>query len=198
MIAAIFTAASLRLGAVTETLTEQDIARALNLANAGDAQRASFHAPYVIPIAEPMIEQLEVITEFRRFVLAAEEEIKGGNWVLGRGGYDSKGRSLRDLLRPMAGQVTVRVRLRFHPLNNYHAVPRVDILLGDPTLLPTGATRTPNYAPRSEPGSVLVILGAVVDVSFNAPSIDDRSLPVRLVLEGTEIARAQVDFSRLE
>jgi len=198
MSAAMLSAASLPVGAITEKVTDQDIARAFNLANSGDAQRASFHAAYIVPIVDPLIEQLEVITEFRRFVLAAEEEIKGGNWVLGRGGYDSKGRSLKDLLRPMTGQVTVRARLRFHPLNNYYVVPPVDIFLGDPTLLPLNATRTPSYAPKSEPGSPLVILGAIVDISFNAPTIDDRVLPVRVLLDGAEVARAQVDFSRFE
>ena len=171
MAAAWLAAASIPVAAITEKLTDQDIARALNFANSRDAQRASFHAPYIVSIADPLIEQLEVITEFRRFVLAAEEET-------GR-------------------EEAVRARLRFHPLNNYYVVPPVDILLGDPTLVPLSATRTPNYAPKSEPGSPLVILGATVDVSFNAPSIDDRVLPVRLMLDGT-VARAQVDFSRFE
>jgi hypothetical protein len=71
-------------------------------------------------------------------------------------------------------------------------------VLGEPTLLPLSAIRTPNYAPKLEPGSRLVILGATVDISFNAPSIDDRVLPVRMMLDGTEVARAQVDFSRFE
>ncbi len=198
MAAAMLAAPSVEVAAITEKLTDQDIARAFNLANSGDAQRARFHAPYIVQIADPLIEQLEVISEFRRFVLAAEEEIKGGNWVLGRGGYDSKGRSLKDLLRPMTGQVTVRARLRFHPLNNYYVVPPVDIFLGDPTLLPLSATRTPSYAPKSKPGNVLVILGATVDISFNAPTIEDRVLPIRIMMEGTEVARAQVDFSRFE
>ena len=39
--------------------------------------------------------------------------------MMGRGGYDPKGRTLKDLLRPLAGQVSIRARLRFHPHNTY-------------------------------------------------------------------------------
>lgn len=190
--------AGVALFAVTEEVTDRDVARALNIANAGDAQRASFHAPYIMNVADAAIEQLEVITEFRRFVLAAEEETKKGNWMLSRGGYDPKGRSLKDILRPTAGQVSIRVRLRFHPLNVYVTVPPIDVLLGEPTLLAVSTSRTPHVTPAGEPGTRDIITGATVETFFNAPTIADRALPARIVIDARETARTMIDFSRLE
>lgn len=185
------------LAAVTEVLTDRDIAHALNIANGSEATRTIFHAPYSIPVHDPAIEQFEVVTEFRRFVLAAEEQLNAGNWVMGRGGFDAKGRTLKDVLRPFGGQVSIRARLRFHPLNNYSTPPPMDILVGEPTLLAIDAVRTPHVT-TGEPGTRDVINGATIETFYNAPTIADRVLPVRLLFEGKELARASVDFSRVE
>jgi hypothetical protein len=199
-----FVAAALLLmpapvSAVTEVLSDREIAHALSIANGSDATRALFHAHYLIAVDDPLIEHLEIITEFRRFVLAAEDELKSGNWTMARGGYDSKGRTLKDLLAPLVGQVSIRARLRFHPHNSYVTLPAFDILLGAPTLLPINAVRTPHITrANGEPGTRDVIDGATVEVFYNAPTIADRTLPVRLVFEGKELARVSVDFSRVE
>ena len=185
--------------AVTEVMSDADVSYALAVANGSDATRSAFHAPYMVAVADPLIEQLEVITEFRRFVLSAEDQLKAGNWMMARGGFDQKGRTLKDLLRPLAGQVSIRARLRFHPQNNYVTLPAFDILLGEPTLLPLNATRTPHVTPASgEPGTRDVINGATVEMFYNAPTIDDRVLPVRMLFEGRELTRARVDFSRIQ
>jgi hypothetical protein len=187
------------LAAVTDVLTEDNVTQALSIARGSDASRALFHAPYQITVNDPIIEQLEVITEFRRFVLAAEDQLKAGNWMMARGGFDSKGRTLKDLLRPLRGQVSIRARLRFHPQNNYVTLPAFDILLGEPTLLAINAVRTPHItASRGEPGTRDIINGATVEVFYNAPTIDDRVLPIRLFFEGRELARVSIDFSRVE
>ena len=189
--------ASVTLFGVTEVLTDRDIAHAYNLANGSEATRTQFHAAYRIPVNDATIEQFEVVTELRRFVLAAEEQLKSGNWMMARGGFDAKGKSLKDHLRPFAGQVSIRARLRFHPLNNYTTPPPMDILLGEPTLLAINAVRTPHVT-TGEPGTRDVITGATIETFFNAPTIADRVLPVRLMFEGKELARATVDFSRVE
>ncbi len=199
LLAAAFLLAQTPLAALTEVLTERDIAYALTIANGSAATRALFHAPYSIAIDDPAVEHLEVITEFRRFVLAAEKELETGNWMMGRGGYDPKGRTLKDVLRPQTGQVSIRARLRFHPHNNYATLPAFDILLGDPTLLAINAIRTPHITPATgEPDTRDVIHGATIEVLYNAPTIGDRVLPVRLVSEGKEVARISVDFSRVQ
>jgi hypothetical protein len=198
LVAAALFLAQAPIASVTEVMTERDIAHALSIANGSEATRALFHAPYRVTVDDPVIEHLEIITEFRRFVLAAEDQLKAGNWVMARGGYDLKGRTLKDLLRPLGGQVSIRARLRFHPQNNYVTLPAFDILLGDPTLLAINAIRTPHTTPATgEPGTRDVINGATIEMFYNAPTIDDRVLPVRLFSEGKELARVSVEFSRL-
>ena len=193
-------------GAVIEQPTDGDFARALNLAGSSESIRAQFHAPYIVPFKDATVEQLEVITELRRLVLAAEEQLQAGNWMLGRGGFDQKGRTLKDLLKPLSGQVSIRARLRFHPHNSYVALPAFDILLGEPTLVAEQTMRTPLISPASREGKPVsgdgkprdFIYGATIETTFDARSINDRMLPVRLVSEGKELARAVVDFSRID
>jgi hypothetical protein len=199
VVAALLVVACTPIAGLTEVLTDRDIAYALSVANGSEAARKLFHSAYLVGVDNAAIEHLDVITEFRRFVLAAEDQLTSGNWMMGRGGYDQKGRTLKDVLRPRVGQVSIRARLRFHPLNNYTALPAVDILLGQPTLLAIDVIRTPHisYA-NGQPGSVDVIEGATIEVFYNAATINDRVLPVRLLLEGKELARVSVDFSRVE
>jgi hypothetical protein len=197
IIAAAFPLAQTPVAGLTEVLTDRDVAYALNIANGSEATRTLFHAPYIVAVDDATIEHLEVITEFRRFVLAAEDQLKGGNWMMGRGGFDPKGRTLKDVLRPLQGQVSVRARLRFHPHNNYVTLPAFDILLGEPTLLAINVTRTPHIT-TGEPGTRDVIHGATIEVFYNAPTIADRALPIRLLLEGKELTRVSIDFSRVQ
>ena len=182
-----------------EQPTDRDFASALNMASTSETLRAHFHAPYIVPLKDAIIEQLDVITEYRRLVLAAEEQLKAGNWMLGRGGFDQKGRTLKDQLQPFAGQVSIRARLRFHPHNSYVMLPPFDILLGEPTLVAQQSIRTPHVIPASGDGKTRdFIAGATIEITFDAREIGDRALPVRLVSEGRELARAAVDFARFD
>ena len=199
VVAAVLVVAHAPIAGVTEVLSDRDVAYAFSLANGSDASRTLFHSNYIIALDNVTIERLDVITELRRLVLAAEDQLKAGNWMMARGGYDQKGRTLVDILRPQSGQVSIRARLRFHPQNNYTALPAFDILLGEPTLLAVDTIRTPHVSfANGQPGSVDVIEGATIEVFYSAPTINDRALPVRLVLEGKELARVGVDFSRVE
>jgi hypothetical protein len=185
--------------ALTAVLSQDDITRALSIATGPESARALFHAPYRVVVDDPNIEHLEIISEFRRFVLAAEDQLKAGNWMMARGGFDPKGRTVKDLLRPLQGQLSVRARLRFHPQNNYVTLPAFDVLIGEPTLLAINAIRVPHITPSTgEPGARDVINGATIEVFYNAPTINDRVLPVRLFFEGREVARISIDFARVQ
>jgi hypothetical protein len=199
LVAAAFLAANAPAAALTEVLTERDYAYAISIANGSEATRTKFHAAYTVVVDDPTVEGLDVVTEFRRLVLAAEEQLKAGNWMMARGGFDPKGRTLKDLLRPFEGQVSIRARLRFHPHNSYVTLPAFDILLGEPTQLAINVARTPHITRASgEPGTRDVIDGATIEVFYNAPTIDDRTLPIRMLLEGKELTRVSVDFSRVQ
>jgi hypothetical protein len=200
VVSAVLVLAAERLAGVTEVLTDRDISYALAIANGSEATRGVFHTPYIVRVDEPVIEQLDVITEFRRVVLAAEDQLKSGNWMVARGGFDTRGRTLMDVLRPLAGQVPLRARLRFHPQNSYKTLPPFDILLGDPTLLALNTARTPHVEKvvTDTGGSYDVMTGATIEAFYNAPTIDDRVLPVRMMFEGKALARVSVDFSRIQ
>jgi hypothetical protein len=198
-VAAVLLLAQTQIAAVTEEMTDSDVAQAFTIANGSEANRALFHASYGVSVDDALVEHLDIVTEFRRFVLAAEEQLKAGNWVMARGGFDAKGRTVKDLLSPLKGQLSIRARLRFHPQNSYVALPAFDILLGEPTLLAISALRAPHITRATgEPGTRDVFTGATIETFYNAPTINDRELPVRLLSEGRELARISVDFARLQ
>ena len=64
---------------------------------------------------------------------------------------------------------------------------------------PFNTLRTPHITPATgEPGTRDVINGATIEMFYNAPTIDDRVLPVRMISEGKEQTRVSVDFSRIQ
>ncbi len=186
-----------RISGIDIDFTDADFRRAVTIASSSENVRARFHEPYRVPVSDSTVEQIEVITEFRRFVMASEDESLLGNWMIARGGFDSKGRTLKEVLQPFRGQVSIRTRVRFPPLHAYVAMPAVDIMIGEPSFLPLDATRTPmiNTADGIAAGTMT---GAIIETFFNAPSFHDRTLPLRILFEGKELVRTAVDFSKLE
>ena len=185
-----------RIAAIDVDLTDADMRRAVGIATSSQAARARFHEPYRVPVSDARVESVEVVTELRRFVMASEEQMARGNWMFARGGFDSKGRTLRDMLQRWRGQVSIRTRVRFHPQHSYVGLPMIDILIGELSFMTLDVVRTPIVANSPKgPGSPT---GAVIEAFFNAPSFHDRVLPLRVVFEGKELVRATVDFSRLE
>ena len=56
--------------------------------------------------------------------------------------------------------------------------------------------RTPNLVGDATSGTS--IAGAIVETSFNAASVGDAALPVRVVIAGQPLGHVDVDFSRLD
>lgn len=191
--AAAFLVTTPRVAAINADLSDADIRRAIGIAVGPRTAGGRFHVPYILSVKDPLVERLEVITEFRRFVLASEEQTALGNWTSARGGYDRKGRTLKDVLQGRRGQVSIKLRARFHPHHSYSFLPAIDILIGEPSFLALDVVRTPLLADGSAS-----MTGAVIEAAFNAPSFHDRSLPVRIVMDGKELTRVDVDFSKLE
>src|SRR5258705_6574622 len=79
MFGALFQQADLR--ALILSLAAPDMERALSLARSSEAARARFHARYVVDVHAPAVEyftveQLEIITEFRRLELIGEDHAR--------------------------------------------------------------------------------------------------------------------------
>jgi hypothetical protein len=183
--------------ALTLKLTPADMQRALTLARwpTTDAERSRFHDPYRFDVTTPTIEyfavrKVEVITEFRRLELIAEEHARI-NDTFGRGGL----RDVEDALQPWRGRVTIIVTLVFDLTKYITGVPPVDMVLEGPTLVaPLGTTRTGIFSAGDRP----VLTGATVESVFESESIGQEVRPVFIHRGGTLIVRAPIDFSKLE
>ena len=178
-------------GAIDLTLGPAEIERALGTGRASDAERARFHAPYLVALKDPTAEQIEVITEFRRVVLAAEDHIRRGDHVFSM-------RQATEEARPSQGKLTLVLHLRFHPQNVLMRVPAYELVIG-PALRALDVRRTPLYAlagPRQKGASPIV--GGIVECEFGAGTIGQTSRAIMVLLEGNEIAETTIDFARLE
>lgn len=182
-------------GALIVAPTSSDVERALKLAQAREPQRAEFHKPYVVRPDNAVFEQLDVITEYRRYVLTAEEELRKGNWLFAQSVKDAQER-----LKPWRERLTLTVGLRFHPQNVLIGVPPYEITLGNPALAPLELTRTPVYALLSgRPGDVNApLIGATLEAVFTSSAIGQAVRPVVVSLEHKPQASVPIDFSRLE
>lgn len=195
---AVLLAGQPRMSAIDVDVTLGDVQRAIAIAVGPESARARFHAPYRVPVNDSTVQDVEVITEFRRFVMASEEQLLLGNWMLARGGFDSQGRTLRDMLKDLHGQVSIRTSLRFHPHHSYPDIPLIETTISEPSFLPVDVIRTPIWSNASDVVGPVPLSGAIIETFFNAPSFHDRTLPLRIVFEGKELVRATVDFSRLD
>src|SRR5262249_45572011 len=84
-------------------MTQAEMERALSIGRASDSERARFHQPYVVVLNDPTVDQIDVLTEFRRAVLFAEEQIRHGDHMFGL-------RQAEPALRPWHGKVTIVAR----------------------------------------------------------------------------------------
>ena len=98
------------------------IEQALRLARSSEPERARFHTAYALSVSEPLVERLEIITEYRRMVLIAEERLAAGDWT-----FAGSVRAAEEALRPWKQKLTVRARIRFPPLHAYPNVPPISI-----------------------------------------------------------------------
>jgi hypothetical protein len=183
------------LRAIVLAPTTRDVERALKLAQAREPQRAAFHKPYIVVPDHPVFEQLDVITEYRRYVLTAEEELRMGNWL-----FAQNAQAAQEKLRPFRERLTLLARLRFHPQNVLMGVPAYEISLGGPALAPLTLTRTPINAllsgRRGDRNAPLV--GATLEAVFNSSIVGQGVRPVILSLDGQPVASVTIDFSRID
>ncbi len=177
-------------------LDGDSLQRALQVARSAARDRARFHAPYIVRLDDPLVEQVEVITEFRRMVLIAEDRLRTGDWMFARSTAEAS-----RALAPWTGVLTISTRLRFNPLNVYATVPAYTIVLAGQggVILPTATTATPLLSdpfPRRD-GS-RTILGAVIDCRFDAADVGRATREARVSLDGAVAAATSIDFGALE
>lgn len=169
-------------------IDQRTIERALALGRATDRERAQFHGRYVFPVTGLVVERVEVITEFRRVVLASEEQVRFGNRQFGV-------REALPLLQPWRGRVSIIAHVRFHPHNTYIEVPPYELSLGG-AIAPLETRRIPIHVNVAL--GTRYLQGAEVQAIFDgAPLTPElRTLVVRLAHE--ELAAVRINFGSLE
>jgi hypothetical protein len=125
------------------TLTPFEIEEAVRLGQTRiAADRARFHAPYRVPVALAPVDFVDVVTPFRRVVLAADERARFGDRSIGP-------RQAAELLTTAGGRVDFVVELTFHPLNTFVTMPEYGVaLVRDGRRIPTGVDRRPRFGAR--------------------------------------------------
>jgi len=174
-----------------------DIDRALTLARwpTTDAERVRFHERYQFAVNGRVFEyfavqRLEVITEFRRLVLIAQEHARM-NDLFGRGGL----RDVEAAMQPGRGRLSIVVHLTFDPTKYITGVPDVKLAMDGSTMqLPIDVSSSGVYGGGDSP----VLIGARVEAVFDAASVGQEARRVSVYRERNEIARVSIEFGKLE
>jgi hypothetical protein len=187
--------------AVNVSLSPADSQRALRLGGAPQAARTKFHAPYIIPIRDSVIQEIQILTEFRRTVQAAEDALAHGDWAIAHGTRSLGGRGIDDIVKPWRRKVTITAILQLDPLHAYVGVPDCELMLGGtPAATALDRRTTPRSTiPYSRHGTMTTsLVGAVIETDFDAEALGQTLRPTTVRCDGKDVARATIDFGRLE
>ncbi len=188
---------------VTPFVTNIDAAainRAIAVGRSGDAAvRQRFHDAYFTRLNDPPLDRLEIITEFRRVVLATEDRVRAGDLSWGA-------KQAADMLRPWRDKVALVLYVTFPPTNVYRTMPRFDVVLyGRPRaqtpgrIEPLDLLETPRYIAGQPAPPGTPILAGMVQATFAAGMLDPRGIHLcGIVLEDRELRRVEIDFGRVE
>ena len=185
-------AAEATLGALEIELSAPALERALRLARfpASDADRARFHQQYIFQVAGPTVENfrlesIEIITEFRRTELIAEEHARL-NDLFGRSSLTE----VRRALEPWRGRVYVAARVNLLNSGVTVGLPPLRVALDD--LDPLGPAQVDNtyfdYA----------LVGGVVAVPFEARQVGQSTRIATVMVRRRVLGGTRVDFRVLD
>jgi hypothetical protein len=200
-------AASIR--AVDLRLDAQTITQAIALGQtsiAGDLRR--FHEPYRVNVSRAPVDYVEVVTPYRRIVLAAQARWGAGDRRWGQ-------RQAIELEAAAPRQIDLYAELTFHPLNSFVFVPAYRMQILGPSgelVLPRNTSSMPRYGPRVDgglvpftptplpggplPGRSQPMLGATIVASFDSEVLTSAcNRRCDLVIEEEGQTRVQVPLS---
>lgn len=206
------------LAGLESPLTRTALEEAVSIGQTrSDAVLARFNTAYQVPVNRPPVDYLEVVTPFRRVVLAAETRASHGERMFGQA-------DALAVLGSTPDRVDLIVELTFHPLNTYIGVPLYSVSLApgrrpaDPEAVrsepidPLELARIPRSGPRvrgaplpypyvtgPQPltGSEPVVGGAVI-ATFDGRRLAVDGVYDAVIAEGMkEVARAPIAFGRL-
>jgi hypothetical protein len=193
-------------------LDPEEIQQAIAIGQSRLAQeRERFHRAYRVMVGKAPVDSVEIVTPFRRIVLAAEAGAAGSDRRVGQ-------RQALELLAASGNQIDIHVELSFHPLNTFVGVPEYQVTLvraGDVRARePLSVDRIPRYGPRVSglplpaatgpvvPGGSQPMLGGTIIAHVDGGGLEATGV-YEVVLRdvvgtpprpGNELARARVDF----
>lgn len=182
--------------AINLAMTAADIERALIIGRDREPERARFHAAYISRVNTPFVQTVELITEFRRVVLLAEERLQKGDR-----GFAYSSRLVAEALAPWKNRVAVRAQLRFHPQNTYADLPVIALALDGPNAAQALVSfkKDPITAlATGEPGERIPIAGAYAEALFDASLIGQTRRTVTVKIDGKDVGTVNLDFTRVE
>lgn len=184
----------LQAATVNLDVTSADVERALTIARSTDAERERFHAAYVSPLTTPLVERVEVVTEFRRIVMVAEERRSRGDRL-----FAYSATKAADAVREFKRRLSVVVRVRFHPQNAYVALPDLSVAADGMHDAFIGISHDPITAlPPGRKGEFVPVLGAVVDAVFDAAMLGQGPREFVVRVDGREAARVPFMLGTIE
>ena len=182
--------------AIDLDVTDSRIDAALAIARGSQADRTAFHAHYVFTTSSPVVESIEIITEFRRLVKIAETRLAEGDPFFAR-----NTRAARDVIRPFHQRLSIVARVRFHPQNLYVVSPPIDVALLDQSA-PVPRLEIQNHtlfglaSGKSE--QQLPVFGATSEAVFDSTAVGQSYRTIVVRIEDKDVVRHTIDFGRLE
>jgi hypothetical protein len=175
------------------------IAEAIATAKGSEAERARFHEAYFVRTNDAVVRRLEVVTQFRRAVLAAEARLRFKELVVPR--------DIEAEVRPFRGLSALRLHLVFSPHNVLVTMPSYDMVLLAPPgragapdpqrpILPVDTIRTPLQisGQLAPPGSPMT--AGLIEATFDLDAAGWRQPHIVGVLrEGRYVLRVPLDLS---
>ena len=177
-----------------------DIERGLALARGREADRQQFHRRYITDLPGPSVTQIEVVTEYRRLVITAEDHVLHGDFMFTRGL-----RAAEDAMKPTRGIVTIKAQVRFNPLNTFIVSPPYTLALGradSAVMEPIATELTPNFSvpfkDRASKKTLSSMVGCSLESNIDAAVVGKTSRVVAVTLDGKDVGHTLVDFPHLD
>jgi hypothetical protein len=194
-------------------LDHRAIQEALDIAHTSfERTRTRFHADYRFAIGRAPVDFIEIVTPFRRVVIAAETRARTGSRMFGQ-------REALEALKSEPERVELYGELTFHPLNTYVGVPDYGVTLkstrpGTAPIRPAAIDRIPRFGPRVEgqplpyplpypipprvPSAGQPLSGGTLIAAFDGRQLDPKGLYDAVVSDerDKELASVRIDLSR--
>jgi hypothetical protein len=187
-IVALVASSSATAAPLNVSIARADVDRAVGIARKTEAERQRFHDPYFVQLGSPSVVSMEVISEFRRVVLAAEDRERSGD-------RSFTAAQAEEVIRPWRGRISIIAHVKYSPLNRLISVPQYELTLA-------GARGTPDLRPvdiRSKPFFVDgAITAADIEAVFESTAIARTKRTIVLKGPQAQLAAAAFDFAAVQ